>query len=39
MEENLVDKNGKPIELQPKANQRIQGNYYQKWLHSNKKKL
>jgi hypothetical protein len=39
MEENLVDKNGKPLELQPKANHSVQGNYYQKWLDSNKEKF
>jgi len=39
MDENLLDKNGNPIELQPKANRARQGNYYQKWLDSNKQKF
>ena len=39
MDENLVDKDGKPIELVKKANQNQQGNYYQKWLDSDKTKF
>ena len=39
MDENLVDKDGKPIELIAKANQNQQGNYYQKWLDSDKTKF
>jgi len=32
MSEELLDKDGNPIQLIPKANQNVQGNYYQKWL-------
>ena len=32
MDENLVDKDGNPIKLIPKANQNQQGNYYQKMV-------
>ena len=39
MDENLVDKDGNPIKLIPKANQNQQGNYYQKWLDSDKTKF
>ena len=39
MDKDLVDKDGKPIELIAKANQNKQGNYYQKWLDSDKTKF
>lgn len=38
MDENLVDKNGNPLKLQPQADRSRQGNYYLKWLESNKEK-
>ena len=31
-DKELLDKDGKPIELIPKANQDVQGNFYAKWL-------
>ena len=39
MDDNLLDKDGKPIELIAKANQNKQGNYYQKWLDLIKQNL
>ena len=39
MTEELLDKDGKPIELIKKANQNVQGNYYQKWLDSDRTKF
>ena len=39
MSEELLDKDGNPIELIPRANQNVQGNFYQKWLDSDKTKF
>lgn len=35
-QKELLDKNGDAIQLIPKANGNIQGNYYEKWLESNR---